>query len=152
KINFIKQVIRLRARAVLTVEASPPEFFADRAVVIFRPDAVRAPDVFNLILTLVRDSVSDEQLAPRRCRRRLGWPFVRMNERASLTNAAVNRLPSPTRNPRRDCSMKKPSKISHAPGGLATYCCPCGPHRRCHRCRSRLVGGTVRSSQDAWFG
>src|SRR5688572_21899640 len=30
-----------------------------------------------------------------------------------------------------------------------TYCCRCGPHRLCHRCRSRLVGGAVRPSRDA---
>src|SRR5262249_55617619 len=72
KVNFIKQVICLRAWAVLTVEAGPPEFFADRAVVSFRPDAVCAPDGFNLIATLVCDSLSDEQFAPRRCGRWLG--------------------------------------------------------------------------------
>jgi len=27
--------------------------------------------------------------------------------------------------------------MAHASGGLATYCCPRGPHRRCHRCRSK---------------
>src|SRR6188474_2817689 len=72
-----------------------------------------------------------------------------MKERASLTNAAVSRLPAPIRNPRRDCNMKKPFKISRASGGLATYCCPCGPHRRATVAGLRLVGGTVRSSQDA---
>src|SRR5262245_20179254 len=28
-------------------------------------------------------------------------------------------------------------RFETASGGLATYCCPCGPHRRCHRCRSK---------------
>ena len=36
-----------------------------------------------------------------------------------------------------------------ASGGLATYCCPCGPHRRATVAGLGLVGGTVRSSQDA---
>src|SRR6516165_10065505 len=36
-----------------------------------------------------------------------------------------------------------------ASGGLATYCCPRGPHRRATVAGLRLVGGTVRSSQDA---
>src|SRR6188472_1155328 len=72
-----------------------------------------------------------------------------MKERASLTNAVVSRLPAPMRNPRLDCSMKKPSSMSHASGGLATYCCPCGPHRRATVAGLGLVGGTVRSSQDA---
>src|ERR1700722_5332236 len=39
--------------------------------------------------------------------------------------------------------------MTHASGGLATYCCPCGPHRRATVAGLRLVGGTVRSSQDA---
>src|SRR3954467_14206164 len=72
-----------------------------------------------------------------------------MKERASFTNAVVSIAPTPIKNPRRDCSIKKSSRIAHASGGLATYCCPCGPHRRCHRCRSRLVGGAGRPSQDA---
>ena|SRR6516164_9638800 len=39
--------------------------------------------------------------------------------------------------------------MAHASGGLATYCCPCGPHRRATVAGLGLVGGTVRSSQDA---
>jgi len=39
--------------------------------------------------------------------------------------------------------------MSCASGGLATYCCPCGPHRRATVAGLGLVGGTVRSSQDA---
>jgi hypothetical protein len=38
---------------------------------------------------------------------------------------------------------------SHASGGLATYCCPRGPHRRATVAGLRLVGGAVRPSQDA---
>src|ERR1700733_3698895 len=48
-----------------------------------------------------------------------------------------------------DVQHKKSSKIAHASGGLATYCCPCGPHRRATVAGLGLVGGTVRSSQDA---
>jgi hypothetical protein len=44
---------------------------------------------------------------------------------------------------------KKSSKAMHASGGLATYCCPRGPHRRATVAGLGLVGGTVRSSQDA---
>src|SRR6476646_5358994 len=33
--------------------------------------------------------------------------------------------------------------------GLATYCCPCGPHRRATVAGLGLVGGAVRPSQDA---
>src|SRR6516165_1019914 len=72
-----------------------------------------------------------------------------MKERASFTNAIVSTAPAPIRNPRRDCSIKKSSEMAHASGGLATYCCPCGPHRRATVAGLRLVGGTVRSSQDA---
>src|SRR6516225_132098 len=72
-----------------------------------------------------------------------------MKERASFTNAVVSSAPAPIRNPRRDCSIKKSSKMSCASGGLATYCCPCEPHRRATVAGLRLVGGTVRSSQDA---
>ena len=47
-------------------------------------------------------------------------------------------------------SMKNPSKVGHDhPGGPATYCCPCGPHRRATVAGPRLVGGAVRPSQDA---
>src|SRR5882672_11423218 len=72
-----------------------------------------------------------------------------MKERASFTNAVVSTAPAPIRNPRRDCSIKKSSKIAHASGGLATYCCPCGPHRLATVAGLRLVGGAVRPSQDA---
>src|SRR6516162_1810184 len=72
-----------------------------------------------------------------------------MKERASFTNAVVSTAPAPIRNPRRDCSIKKSSEMAHASGGLATYCCPRGPHRRATVAGLRLVGGTVRSSQDA---
>src|SRR6476660_3766039 len=78
-----------------------------------------------------------------------GWLVWRMKERASFTNAVVSTAPAPIRNPRRDCSIKKSSKIAHASGGLATYCCPCGPHRRATVAGLRLVGGAVRPSQDA---
>ena len=47
------------------------------------------------------------------------------------------------------CSTKKSSRMAHASGGLATYCCPCGPHRRATVAGLRLVGGAVRPSQDA---
>src|SRR6516164_7040687 len=83
------------------------------------------------------------------CSANNGFAAWRTNACASLTNAAVKRLPAPIRNPRRDCSIKKSSKMAHASGGLATYCCPCGPHRRATVAGLRLVGGTVRSSQDA---
>src|SRR4029077_8182724 len=72
-----------------------------------------------------------------------------MKERASFTNAVVSIAPAPIRNPRRDCSIKKSSEMAHASGGLATYCCPCGPHRRATVAGLGLVGGAVRSSQDA---
>src|SRR5258705_1280344 len=78
-----------------------------------------------------------------------GWLVWRMKERASFTNAVVSTAPAPIRNPRRDCSIKKSSKIAYASGGLATYCCPCGPHRRATVAGLRLVGGAVRPSQDA---
>src|SRR6516164_4517581 len=73
-----------------------------------------------------------------------------MKERASATNAAVKRLPAPIRNPSRDCSIKKSSEMAHhASGGLATYCCPCGPHRRATVAGQGLVGGTCRPTLDA---
>ena len=62
------------------------------------------------------------------------------NARASLTNAAVSRLPAPIKKPRLE-SIKKPPEFTHASGGLATYCCPFRATSSCHRCRSRLVGG-----------
>src|ERR1700757_1957534 len=74
--------------------------------------------------------------------------FRRINARASLTNAIVSKPPVPIKKPRRE-SIKKSSKMSCASGGLATYCCPCGPHRRATVAGLGLVGGTVRSSQDA---
>src|SRR6516164_6828382 len=72
-----------------------------------------------------------------------------MKERASFTNAVVSTAPAPIRNPRRDCSIKNPPRCHAHLEGLATYCCPCGPHRRATVAGLRLVGGTVRSSQDA---
>src|SRR5688500_10833648 len=41
-----------------------------------------------------------------------------MKERASFTNAVVKSAPAPIRNPRRDCSMKKPSEMSTHLEGL----------------------------------
>ena len=72
---------------------------------------------------------------------------LRMKDGATLTNDG--RDPAPIKNLSRDCNMKWPSELSHASGGLATYCCLCGPHRRATVAGLRLVGGTVRSSQDA---
>ena len=71
-----------------------------------------------------------------------------MKNHAPLTNV-VNRVAAPITNPSRDCGMKKPSRILRTSGGLATYCCPCGPHRRATVAGLRLVGGAVRPSQDA---
>src|SRR5258708_37302478 len=68
-----------------------------------------------------------------------------MKERASFTNAVVSTETAPIRNPRRDCSIKKSSKIAHASGGLTTYCCPCGPHRRATVAGLRLLGGAARA-------
>src|SRR5262245_7086104 len=67
KVYFVQQVICLCGRPILGLETVPPVLFADRLVVIIRPDAVHGPDVFDLALSLVRNAVSDEQCAPRRC-------------------------------------------------------------------------------------
>jgi len=50
---------------------------------------------------------------------------------ASLTNAATSRLPVP---------IRKPPELTHASGGLATYCCPFRAKSSCHRA-VRPVGG-----------
>src|SRR5262245_5510302 len=72
-----------------------------------------------------------------------------MKERASLTNAVVSILPAPIKNPRRDCNMKNPPRFrTHLEGWRPTVALA-GHIVVATFAGLRLVGGTVRSSQDA---
>src|SRR5262245_29707218 len=72
-----------------------------------------------------------------------------MKERASLTNAVVSILPAPIKNPRRDCNMKNPPRFrTHLEGWRPTVALA-GHIVVATVAGLRLVGGTVRSSQDA---
>lgn len=68
-----------------------------------------------------------------------GWPVLPTNARASLTNAAVSRLPAPIKKPRRESIRKLQNSHTHLERDLLLP--RERPHHCHHRCRSRLVGG-----------
>src|SRR4051812_24591231 len=72
-----------------------------------------------------------------------------MVERTSFTNAAVSSAPAPMRNPRRDFSMKNPHRQRAHLEGLRPTVALAGHIVVATVADRRLVGGTVRSSQDA---
>src|SRR3954449_8034409 len=78
-----------------------------------------------------------------------GWPVRAMNELASFTNALVSTAPVPIINPRRDCSIKNPPRLhTHLEDWRPTVA-HAGHIVVATVAGLRLVGGTVRSSQDA---
>jgi|tagenome__1003787_1003787.scaffolds.fasta_scaffold20379863_2 hypothetical protein len=78
-----------------------------------------------------------------------GWLAPPMKERASFTNAVVSTAPVPIINPRRDCSIKNPPRLhTHLEDWRPTVA-HAGHIVVATVAGLRLVGGTVRSSQDA---
>jgi hypothetical protein len=65
--------------------SGPASIVRRQAGVVFWPDCVHGPAVFDLVPSLVREAVSDEQFAPRRCGRRLVCPLAECEQVALLT-------------------------------------------------------------------
>src|SRR4029077_9323487 len=72
-----------------------------------------------------------------------------MKERASFTNAVVSTAPAPIKKPRRDCSIKKSSEMALHLEDWRPIVALAGHIVVATVAGLGLVGGTVRSSQDA---